>query len=83
MTETTRPYRVDIPASPLGPAAVISVPFSVDKRDAIDKALPVYRKRHGIPPQHTIYATAATVRLMIGTTVQSKSGTAIVPKALR
>ena len=79
----TKFYRVNIPASPLGPAAVISVPFGSGKLDAIDKALPVYRQRHSIPPQHTIYATAVTVPLLIGTTVPSKSGTAIVPKALR
>lgn len=80
---TTKFFEIQIPASKQGPEARISVPFASSKSDAIDKALPVYRQRHDIPPQHTIHATARTVSLLIGTTVPSKSRTAIVPKALR
>jgi hypothetical protein len=83
MTTTTKFFEVQIAASAIGPAARIAVPFGTSKLDAIDKALPVYRQRHDIPPQHTLTATAQTVPLLIGTTVPSKSRTAIVPKSLR
>lgn len=64
------------------PNGVVMVPTAASKRDAIAAALPSFRKEFGIPAGYTLNATAIVAQPSIGDAIDSKSNSAIIPRAL-